>query len=974
LSELRDVFDRAVVLPPAERGAFIEAACGSDQQMRAAVERLLEAEARVDSLFETSDSANWADAEPGARSPVLTAGDRVGPYEVTRTLGHGGMGEVYQARDLRLDRLVAIKVLPLAATEDPAVRRRFEREARTVAALSHPNICTLYDIGQRDDGAIFLVMGYLDGETLETRLARGTMPPADALAIGVQLADALVAAHTAGIVHRDLKPANIMLVGGRAMLLDFGLASPRQLLASNRSVAAADGALPRQSTLVGTLPYMAPELLQGEPAAEPADVFALGAVLFEMLAGQRAFGGRTTAAVIGQILHGEARVLTWRRPGIPRQLAYLVSACLSKEPTVRPGAAALRSALEDLRRAAAHRWTPARIALASAAAVGLLAIGAILWWRPGAAPSASTAAPTARQLTRLTFDEGIQTDPAISPDGRMVAYAADREGNFDIWLQPLAGGDAIRLTTSPAADTHPAWSPNGRQLAFRSERDGGGLYVMSAAGGDERRVTATGAHPRWSADGSEIRYLDGGDDRLASRFLSVAAAGGPPRPVQPEFAKSGAWQWIAAHPDGRTSFLGSHVTRGPGFYTVDSTGRFVASAQSQGMDLQRTPNVADNERVRFQWNAAGTALFLERASDGVQNLWRVTVDPATLAWRSADKLTTGAGDDVALAVAPDERRMVFSTQRVSERLWALPLAADGHGVGEGRPVTEDGSYAGQASLSPDGKTLAYNLARRGSRTNTVWLTRLDRGGSRLLATDAGTPVWSHDGRSLAYLRWDPNVTDPRTGWHATALAVRPLDGKERLVGPWSTQVLLAPNDWAPDQRSVLVSEMRWESERLALAPIDGQSLATRPVLTKAGHAFWQAKFSPNRAWLSFVVTGATAGVFVAPAEDPVESRWRRVAAGLTADKPRWSTDGRRLYFLAQDGGTWDLWVAGFDPIRGEPRAELRRLTRFSSPRMAISPRMAFTELGIGSDVAVVTMRTTAGNLWMLETDRRRSGS
>ena len=259
-------------------------------------------------------------------------------------------------------------------------------------------------------------------------------------------------------------------------------------------------------------------------------------------------------------------------------------------------------------------------------------------------------APVQRTLTRLTFGSGLQTDVTWSPDGRFIAYASDRTGNFDIWVQPVGGGDPVQVTRSVAQDTQPDWSPDGSTLVFRSERDGGGLFLVPALGGVERQLTSFGSYPSWSPDGSEILFVDANDSETASstaRLYAVPLEEGAPREILADFLQGGGWSWIARHPDGRISVLGRHRQLGRGFFTMARDGtRLVHSKESPDFPLRVHAGAWSFVRRRFRWHPSGTALYVQTESNGVYNLWKVRVDPSTLPWVSAERLTTGAGPDV----------------------------------------------------------------------------------------------------------------------------------------------------------------------------------------------------------------------------------------------------------------------------------------------------------------------------------------
>ena len=491
---------------------------------------------------------------------TLVSGTHLGPYEIWAVLGDGGMGEVYRARDTRLNRPVAIKVLAAGLSDDPKRRERFEREARAISSLNHPHICTLYDVGHQE-GVDYLVMELLDGQTLSERLARGALPLEQALQYAVQIASALDAAHRKGIIHRDLKPANIFLArsGGpsgppTAKLLDFGIA---KAVAPGAPVATAPPTLTEEGTLLGTVQYMAPEQLEGREADARSDLFAFGAVLYEMLTGRRAFPGENQSKVIAAVLDSEPAPLAATQPLTPPALEHLVRTCLAKNPDERwqsAGdvkrqlewiAASLRTGVvppttvhrsSDGTRA---RWMGAAALVAAAAALSLLT------W-----PWAQRRAQSLPPETRLEISTPPTTEPwsiAISPDGRTVAFVADAAGQAALWVRPL-DAEARQLPETTGASL-PFWSPDNQSIGFFAE---GKLKRVEIKGGAPQ-VLADAAQPHggaWGRDGSIVfsphqvstllrrvvrrrragaRVATGG--RTCRSPLPPAAPGRPPRPV-----------------------------------------------------------------------------------------------------------------------------------------------------------------------------------------------------------------------------------------------------------------------------------------------------------------------------------------------------------------------------------------------------------------------------------------------------------
>ena len=393
-------------------------------------------------------------------------------YRIESQLGQGGMGVVYRALDTKLNRPVAIKVLPPEAVADPARKKRFVQEARAASALNHPNIITIHDIDTAE-GVDFIVMEYVPGKSLDRVIPRRGMPLGEVLQYAIEIADALAGAHAAGIVHRDLKPANIMVTDkGHVKVLDFGVAKLVERGAANESAATRTApAQTEEGTIVGTAAYMSPEQAEGKPVDARSDIFSFGVVLYEMVTGRRPFQGETKMATLTAILHTEPQPVSEAAEGVPRELERVIAYCLRKDRNRRlQHMDDIKIVLEGLKAdsdsgklaapAGGPRARPRRLGWLMAAGAVLVAAGAgaVVWFGRSGEPAAP--AP----LMRLTSDTGLTTDPALSPDGRLVAYASDRAGadNLDIWVKQVEGGEPLRLTSDPADEYEPSFSP-GRQ-------------------------------------------------------------------------------------------------------------------------------------------------------------------------------------------------------------------------------------------------------------------------------------------------------------------------------------------------------------------------------------------------------------------------------------------------------------------------------------------------------------------------------
>ncbi len=737
----------------------------------------------------------------------LSAGSRLGPYEILAPIGAGGMGEVYQARDTRLDRIVAIKVLSAHLSESAEGRERFLREARTISRLSHTNICALYDVGQQD-GVDFLVMEFLEGETLAARLARGPLPTEQIVRYGVEIADALDRAHRQRIVHRDLKPGNLMLTKSGVKLLDFGLAKlqarPTGVFGEmSMSTAATDpGGLTTAGTIVGTLQYMSPEQLEGSEADGRSDIFSFGVILYEMTTGHKAFSGGSHASVIAAILKSEPEPIFAAQPLVPPALERLIRRCLAKDPddrwqTARDLTLELRAiggepapTVPSLTAGASVPAVPARrgreriawiaAAVAALAAVGLGA-GLVFALRR---PAATATLPTMRFLLpppeKASFDV-IDAPAAISPDGTRVVFGATGpDGRPMLWVRPF---DAITSRPLPSTDDalDPFWSPDGRSIAFFGE---GKLKRMDAGGGPAETI-ADAPDPRggsWGRDGV-IVFAPGPRDPL----LRVSADGGPASPatkldadrhdvahLRPQFLPDGkrflfllrsadaeqSGTYAGALGSGSASRVLASPARAlfaaPGFLLFLREGALLA----QPFDAGKTRTAGAPSRV-----AAGVAAVPETgaiaasASNNGILAYQTSLDSEKqLAWldRSGRRLASVGlpGDYRSIELSPDDARAAverIDAKKRSVDIWMFDLARS-----EGAPFLAGPADEQGPVWSPDGSRVLYSSNREGM---VQFYERASSGAAdeKLVLASPEWKIpsdWSRDGRYLAFQTYD----------------------------------------------------------------------------------------------------------------------------------------------------------------------------------------------------------------------------
>jgi Tol biopolymer transport system component/predicted Ser/Thr protein kinase len=819
--------------------------------------------------------------DSGALDRTLQPGMALGPYQVVERIGRGGMGEVYRARDTRLDRSVAIKVLPAHVAADADLKRRFEREARTLAALSHPHICPVFDVGQQD-GIDYLVMEYLEGETLADRLARGRLPLEQVLRYATEIADALDKAHRKGIVHRDLKPGNIMLTKGGAKLVDFGLAKhqPAGPL-TGLSAATTMSALTQHGTIVGTLNYMAPEQVEGKEADARSDIFSFGAVVYEMAIGKRAFEGDSAANLIAAILERQPPSLAAGQPQAPSALDRLVKTCLAKEPDDRFQSAGdvmreLRWITEEGSQAVApipvaqrHRfswpWVLGALALGALVVAGGLVVAGI-WPRP------ERTAP--RQFVLLPpeggfFGEGpADRTPAfaLSPDGQRLAFLATVGSDSRIWIRSINSLDAAPLAGTEGATrfSPPCWSPDGAFIAFFAD---GKLKKVSVQGGTPVTLAdaANGQGLTWNRNGTII-FAPSPNDTL----LHVPDAGGIPVPATRLAAGDLGHVFPQFLPDGR-HFL--YFVRAP----APRKGIYVGSIDS----LDETRVRATREKALYA--AQGYLLFLQEG-----RLMAQVFDASRLAL-SGDPVPVT--DSVAYINTDGRASFDVSTNgtlayRVSGiRTARQPVWIDRSGKTIGT-AGEPNDYS-SARLSPDGSRLAIELHDLNTGTGDLWIHDLGRKSNTRFTFDRmhnTQAVWSPDSRDIVF------TGRPDGGLN---LHVKNVDGSTPDEPIMALGVDRFATDWSRDGRYILYHQGPSDTQRDLWTLQMPERIPKVFLRTEFTERF--GMFSPDGRWVAYTSdeTGRDE-VYVRAFPDAAGKVRISTNGGRGA---RWHPNGRELFFI-----------------------------------------------------------------------------
>ncbi len=863
---------------------------------------------------------------------ALPAGARLGPYEILSLIGAGGMGEVYRARDDRLGRDVAIKVLPPRFAEQPDRVRRFEREARLIGALNHPNILAVYDVGTHQ-GTAYLVSELLDGETLRKRLAAGALPSRKAVAYAIQTSRGLAAAHGKGISHRDLKPENLFVTrDGLVKILDFGLAKAAEApVAGETAATAAEGTEP--GVVLGTAGYMAPEQVRGQPADHRSDVFSLGAVLYEMLSGRRAFPGSSTVEAMNAILKEDPAPLAL--PGVPAPLERIVRRCLEKDADDRfQSSRDLVFALEDSEAlapppAVSSPPRPRAAWIITAAIVGLAA-GAALWaWLRPVEPAVT---PIVRALTH----SGHDSSPAASADGRFIAFTSDRDGRPRIWIKELAGGGEQALTAGP--DDQARFTPDGSSILFvRTEGGRDSLYRTAIVSGEPRKVLDDAVSGDWSPDGRRIAFLRWKETapNAGTALGIVDASGGAPQEIA--HVKGKRLFGVRWSPDGATL---AAVETVQGLTTPQS----IVLADIENRTVRSVPRSAYGFGISpVAWAGPDDVLYLQQAD--LVGLLRNTVGLLI-----RHNLRTGAAREIlwtpgggAMVDIAGPGLVVFGTQSTRQTLRELPLGATRGRPGfEPRWLTRGTGTDRQPVYPPDGEEIVFSSTRGGHLD--LWSISVATGAVRRLTDHPAEdfdPAFTADGKHII---WSSN----RTGHFEIWMGNRDgSDARQVTRDGVDAENATATRDgqWIVYASSNPAHQGLWKirpdgSQATLLAPgdcnlpevsPDGQFAVCNSV-TAGGHVLLKVRR---------VADGA-------PAPFEIALLVRDAKAGASVGRSRWIPDGRALVFVAQDERGF-LGVYAQDFVPGQDTTRTRR------PLAGFERDMAVESFGISSDGSRMTV-------------------
>jgi eukaryotic-like serine/threonine-protein kinase len=802
----------------------------------------------------------------------LSAGTRLGPYEILSPIGAGGMGEVYRAKDTRLDRTVAIKILPEHLSSNPQLRERFDREAKAISSLSHPHICPLYDVGHQD-GIGYLVMEHLEGETLAQWLRKGPLPPERALEYAIQIADALDTAHRHGVVHRDLKPGNIMLTKTGAKLLDFGLAKVRaaEAVAGMTAMPTQTTPLTGEGTILGTLHYMAPEQLEGAEADARTDIFALGAVIYEMATGRKAFAGKSQASLISAIMSSEPPALSTIQAMSPLALDHVVKTCMAKDPDARwqtahdvlvelKWIAAAGEAPQVADRAAALRFRKRAWLgwiVAACLLVALVAGWAMMYLRP--APE-----PRVVQFEVTPGDKAMSESllfPVVSPDGQHVAFAYGSGDQSRIWLHSLNSMVTNILPGTEGVDSASfSWSPDGRQIAFSTSS---ALKKISITGGTPQTICNLAAGSiAWNRD--NVILFSRPDQPLSK----VSAEGGEPKPLTTldKSRQETQHHFPRFLPDGR------HFTYVAFSAKPENTATYLAS-----LDSPEVKRIHDGD-VGAIYAPPGYLIFMRGQSLTAQRFdvrkAELSGDPMLL----VDSVGYGlfwVSENGVLTYLPGSGEL----QR-TQLVW---FDRNGKRVGT---VGEPAVYTNPA-ISPDQKKVAVGKLDLQTKTRDIWVIDLQRGTPSRFTFDPGDdldPGWSPDVTRIAF-------TSDRKGHRDIYLKLANGAGEEQMLLQSEGNKLV--EDWSSDGQYLL-----WGTNtELWLFSFKEHKSQPLPKFTQDQGRFCPSSSGPPR-WVAYTSYERGQQVYVrslAGALSGSGGNWQISTSG--GSEPMWRGDGKELFFL-----------------------------------------------------------------------------
>jgi Tol biopolymer transport system component len=1003
--QIKEIFHSALERAPAERTAFLDRTCAGDEAIRSEVESLIAAHEKEGSFIDSPAyevAASWLAEDD---EPDSLVGQQINHYHVLSELGAGGMGEVYLAQDTKLGRKIALKLLPISFTHDADRLHRFQQEARTASALNHPNILTIYEIGD-EQGRPFIATELIEGQTLRERLLSGPLKFVDALDIILQVASALVAAHEVGIMHRDVKPENVMLrKDGYVKVLDFGLAK----LAERKTGRAGElEALTRMrgntspGMVMGTVNYMSPEQARGLEVDERTDIWSLGVVMYEMLAGSPPFKGETPTDVTVAILEREPASLAALSDDIPAELDWIVKKALRKDreeryqtvremlgdlrgvkqqldfevrleksatPQSRQSASAVISPqshkriedeatrTDEIREARATttikpalippqgntRWPLIALGVFILVTVATFGIYKLVSRSQSQNASAEknnvTDAPSIANISRVTVWSGLDTQPTLSPDGNSVAYSSNHNGSFEIYVKQLTpGGREIQLTSDGQENFQPAWSPDGQHIAYYSEKRVG-IWVVPALGGASRQLTEFGSAPAWSHDSTMLAFQSDSNPDLGSGSVGSSTIWIVP-------AQGGAPVQITKVGNPAGGHVGptwSPDNRKIAFVALNYSNQEVWSISVTGDDLKQMIHTGSRSTYPL-YSPDGRSLYF--VSGPIVSRLPISSESGEAISNPVQVTDAGASIITNLTLSADGKRMAYGVQTLTSNIWSLPVSPNtNEATGSPQPLTnQTGTRNNSPAFSPDGRKIAFIEFLRGGGTH-IWVADTDGKNPVQITTNPRnlTPSWFPDGDHLAFV----SKHDNHWSVWATSLQSR----RERPlfdVGRDIQYTRLSPDGRTlafnlADERGII---------NLWTVPVSGgqpKQLTFDQEL--AGFPCW----TPDGKFIAYQMKrGDDAYLMLMPSDGGEPTQ-------LTFDHGRswphsFSPDGDKIVFAGERDGVWNVWWYSRSTKQQKQLTNYTKLNSFVR-YPAASP--------LGNQIAYEYAETN-GNIWIMD--------
>jgi len=848
-------------------------------------------------------------------------GRTVSHYRIVEELGRGGMGVVFKAHDLQLGRTVALKFISENRSDHPDAFDRLWGEARAASTLNHPNICTIYEVGQ-DGDSVFIAMEYIEGETLRQRIASKPLQITELLDLGIKIADGLNAAHEKKIIHRDIKSANILITPrGDIKIMDFGIA--KRIASEDDSVVPHDGptdtlpllALSRPGVIPGTLSYMSPEQTRGDELDQRSDLFSFGVVLYEMVTGTLPFQGTTTAVILEAI---QARLPVpplSRRPDLPAELQPIIDTALEKDRDLRfQTASEMRAALarvkrqfstdgpfqtrrptEELKTPKSPRLT---LVLIAAGLVILTGLGLLVWkLRPTSKPGQLGFLHTAQ----FSSGDGLDINASFSPDGKLVAYASDRTGSFEIYVRSReTGANELQLTNKGSQCMFPRFSPDGQSLVFSSASPAG-LFRIPALGGTARRLTEFGTQPVWSPDGNQIAFVSHAGASLSttdyyfprddSSIWLVSADGGTPRRITLPDKPAGGQTFPSWSPDGKEIRFINYSARKPSLWTYRlSDGALEKRFGREDRSTLGSPVFARDGRM----------FYVSSTLNGDIGIWQLRLNPRTLKPEAEPEpffRPGGLGVPRDLSLAPDGKHLVYSAVLASSQLLVQNMNRN-EPEGKPFPITHGTSYRyAQPKWFPDSKGLVYTRWQTGERAQ-IWQVKLDGSPQSPVSPDNASQFFGqplNDGQSVVFISFP---TPGKITFRLASIA----DGSARTIGEVPDNSTADQPNFAIDGSAVVFHDSA--QPVLHLYKLDFKT-AARTQLTFGFTPTGYAHFSPDSKWISVqVIKQENTEIGVMPSSGgPIETLWDKPGRWFNGG---WSPDSERILIAGDDGRGWAI--------------------------------------------------------------------